>query len=110
MCSTDELHHCRVRQRGDVTQLVRLVLGYLAQDPSHDLTRTCLWEPGHHLQGGGGGGGSGGGQSWELRVVKSKRGIVLRVYVCANQKLLWYSNGSNLLPDKLHKVLFHRLA
>lgn len=53
----DELDHSRVCQCGDVTQLVWLVLGNFAQDPPHDLSRTCLWEARHYLQGRGGGGG-----------------------------------------------------
>ena len=55
VCLADELHHSGVGQRGDVTQLVRLVLSNLAQDPPHDLSRTCLWKPRYYLHEGEGG-------------------------------------------------------
>ena len=45
VCLAVELHHSRVGQRGDVTQMVQLVLSNLAQDSPHDLSETCLWEP-----------------------------------------------------------------
>ena len=66
VCLADELHHSGVGQCGDVTQLVQLVLRNLAQDPLHDLSRTCLWEESrYYLHGGEGRGGEGiSGVSW----------------------------------------------
>ena len=55
VCLADELHHSGVGQCGDVTQLVWLVLSNLAQDPPHDLSRTCLWKPRYYLHEGEGG-------------------------------------------------------
>ena len=46
VCLADELHHSGVGQRGDVIQLVQLVLSNLAQNPPRDLSRTCLGSPG----------------------------------------------------------------
>ena len=54
VCLADELHHSGVAQCGDVTQLVWLVLSNLAQDPPHDLSRMCLWEPRYYMHGGEG--------------------------------------------------------
>src|SRR5690348_6706742 len=35
-------HYARIGQRRNVAQLIRLVLGNLAQDAAHDLARACL--------------------------------------------------------------------
>ena len=42
VCLADELHHSGVGQRGDVIQLVQLVLSNLAQNPPRDLPERAL--------------------------------------------------------------------
>ena len=55
VCLADELHHSGVGQCGDVTQLVRLVLRNLVQDPLHDQERGAevlpAWRGGEGISG-----------------------------------------------------------